>query len=181
MKLDHEMEWFTEHYNRELMEAIEVLSEELGVQINHLGIEAFPVVESIQDYTKYLDGYGKYMIEYQGNPKASSREQIHKSVQNYIESTIFSKKTPLEFQDAPKTIQGYIESCQALQQKVDEIKQAMMEAGVSMDAVGDVNEFTDWFMDAFHEKFQPVMEELSKASGYWARNRKRPAKTSVFL
>ena len=168
MKLDHELQSFTETYDQEVMESIDRLANEFGVQVKKLGMDGFNLVESFDIFSKYLEGYGDYKVKNKDNDKASSQDTIRESVALFIKDHIFKEQKVL-YMDFPNLLKAYAEGCNKLLGTVDKVKKEMTENEVTEESIGDVNDFTDQFLEKFHSYFDPMMENVMWASGYNTR------------
>lgn len=165
MKIDSELKSFTEKYDRSAMESIDKLSKEYGLVIHKSTIPVFSLKEGFDTFAEYLKGYASYKMENVNSNEASSREEIHESVDNFIKTQLFKEKH-IMYSELPEFVQNYVEGVNMLLETVDEVKSSMMEAGIDHESIGDINEFVDKFMDRFHESFDDTMDRILWATGY---------------
>ena len=171
MKIDTAIRDFVEGVNREALQSIDELSQETGLVLNGVKMQAFNLQESCEKFASYLEGYGRYKVQNLENPKASDQQAIHESTDRFIGSNQLFHETSITYPEVPGFVKSYITGIQRILEAVDATKSMMMEADVDQDAVGDVNEFTDQFMDRLHEHFKPWMEKVLWESGYMAKQR----------
>ena len=185
MKIDSAVKTFFEKYDREAIQSIDNISREHGLVIHESTIKSFNLKESFDIFGQYLKGYATYKSESVNNEEATSQDMIKESVESFINTQIF-KETATKYADLPTFVTGYIEGINSLNEAIDEAKRIMNDANVKPEDIGDINEFTDMFMDKLHEHFYPVMESILWASGYNAKkilynpNSDKPA-APVFL
>lgn len=184
MKIDNAIKVFTEKYDEEAMRYIDELSSEIGLKHHGFGMKGIALQESFDKFSEYLEGYGNYKVKNMNNPNASTQDAIRSATEKFINESVFHEKK-LKYCDSNKFVASYIEGVQHLLGKVDEVKNAMTEAGVDPEAIGDINSFTDRFMERVDSLFYPIMESLMKASGYTGKaffDPKKPkTETPVFL
>lgn len=187
MKLDREIRTFFEQYDREVMECIDALSSDFGVGIQKLGTQGFNIVESIDLFNQYLHGYMEYKINNRDNAEATDQPTILESVQTFLDTKLFQEQF-LPYKEASNTIKSYLEGMEKLSKDVTAIQERMMEEDVDQSSIGDVQTIADRFSEAFHKRFDPVMEHLVQASGYTSRqkllqgkNREPVSSVPVFL
>lgn len=178
MKIDTALHVFSEKYDREAIESIERISSQLGLQMNGYTVKAFNLTEAFNRFSEYLQGYGAYKAENVDNPKASTQDAIKENVSKFIDGYVFEEKD-VKCTDLPGFVRGYVEGITSLIETVDAVKSTMLDAGVAQEAVGDVNDFVDCFMDKLQESFDPAMNRILWASGYNARQRMKDVKSSV--
>ena len=171
MKIDTAIRDFVEGVNREALQSIDELSQESGLVLNSITMQAFNLQESCEKFASYLEGYGRYKVQNLGNPKASDQHAIHESTDRFISSDQLFQETSIKYPEVPGFIKSYVTGIQRILEAVDTTKSMMMEADVDHEAIGDVNEFTDQFMDRLHEHFKPWMEKVLWESGYTAKQR----------
>lgn len=165
MKLDKEVQSFLETYDRTAMMYIDKLSSDYRPENKISGMCGFNITESIDIFGQYLEGYCDYKIQNQNNPNASSRPVIQKSVVTFIAENLF-KPDFIPYNSMNQVIRSYLEKMDGLVKTVDKVKSNMNEAGVDYVSIGDVNDFADMFIESFHERFDPIMEDVLMASGY---------------
>lgn len=165
MKIDNAIKDFSEKYDRESMMFIERLSSDIGLNNAGYKIDLFNIRESFENFEKYLKQYSEYKITYLDDPNASSREVIHESTKVFMELELFTP-TQFKYADVPSFVTGYVEGVNSLLETIDSCKSRMMESGVELDAIGDVNDFTDQFMERLNELYSESMDKLLLASGY---------------
>lgn len=170
MKIDSAIQNFLEKYDAESMDSIDRVSGELGLRASGSTIPVFNIKESFDRFDEYLRGYGQYKIENIENPKASPQETIRENVASFINNHIF-ECAEIQYPKLPEFVQTYLEGISSLLETIDGVKHDMMVEGVDMEAVGDVNDFTDHFMDKLQEHFDPAMDRILWASGYNAHQR----------
>lgn len=165
MRIDSAIKLFSEKYDREAIQSIEDISQERGLVLREATIKAFNIHESFDKFSQYLKEYASYKVENCSNVKASPQEVIKESVSSFIGSEVFTE-CDVKYADLPKFVMDYVAGVSTLSEAVDIAKRIMTEADVDVEAVSDVNEFADRFMDTLHESFDPVMERVLLASGY---------------
>lgn len=186
MKIDNAIKIFSEKYDRDAIQSIDNISNEYGLLINESTIKTFNMCEAFNIFNKYLEGYASYKIENINNPEATSQDLIKESVEKFINTQIF-KETSSKYNELPNFITEYINGIESLCETVDNVKISMIDNDVLADYVGDVNEFTDIFIDKLHESFYPTMDRILWASGYNSKKRlednkdKVKTKTPMFL
>lgn len=184
MIIDSAIQVFSEKYDREAIQSIEEISKERGLVLNRATIKAFNMNESFNTFSQYLKEYANYKVENQNNEKASPQDVIRESVDKFIKSQLF-KESDILYSDLPDFVMGYVEGIQTLSEAVDEAKRTLSYADIDPEAIGDVNEFADRFMDALHESFDPTMDKILLASGYTSKKKlrsfKEKRKQPVFL
>lgn len=168
MRIDSAVKVFSERYDREAVESIDELSRERGLVLNECKIPAFNLGESFSKFSQYIKEYAEYKVKNINNKKASSQESIQESVSMFIDTQLFREEA-VKYADLPKFVVSYIDGVNALTEAVEESKRVMLEANVDPEAIGDVNDFTDKFMDKLHESFDPTMDKILRASGYTSR------------
>lgn len=183
MKLDSTIKEFTEKYDREAMKSIDTLSKDHGLSVNGYTINVFNINEAFNTFDTYIRDYAEYMIKNMNNPKRSPRDEIQTSVRGFIENHIF-KNEPTTYPQLPNFVNSYVEGVNKLIETVEDVKRTMLDAGIDPESVGDINEFTDIFVDKLHESFDPTMDRILWASGYNTRKAlfgKKETKKPVFL
>ena len=168
MKIDSAIKNFTEKYDSEAISFIESMSNERGYQLNDHKLKTFNIEEAFNNFDSYLRGYANYKIKNIDNPNASTQETIKESVGKFIDGELFKESETL-YRELPNFIIGYIDGVNKIMETVDSIKTEMYDAEVDQDAIGDINDFTDQFMDKLHESFDPTMDRILMASGYTSR------------
>lgn len=172
MRIDSAVKLFSERYDREAVESIDDLSRERGLVLNDCTIPAFNLNESFTKFSQYLKEYAEYKVKNINNEKASSQEAIQESVAMFIDTQLFREEA-VKYADLPKFVVSYVDGIHHLTEAVEESKRVMTEANIDPEAIGDVNDFTDRFMDKLHESFDPAMDKILRASGYTSRKNLR--------
>ena len=168
MKIDTALREFTESYDREAMASLDQVSRDRSLVKTKSTIAAFNLNECFNRFRDYIGGYAEYMIKNLNDPKRSTREEIHEAVDRFIgEGLVESVDIP--YTEIPAFVQRYASGIAEVIEAVDRAKSSMMEHAVDADAVGDVNDFTDKFMDKLSESFTPTMDRFLWASGYNSR------------
>lgn len=165
MKIDSAIKNFTEKYDFEAISYIENIANERGNKLNDHMIQTFNITEAFNNFNQYLKGYADYKIKNINNPRASSQDAIKESVNKFINENLFRESSTL-YRELPNFVMGYIDGVNTILETVDNIKSEMYDAEVDQDAIGDINDFTDQFMDKLHESFDPTMDRILMASGY---------------
>lgn len=165
MKIDSALKTFTERYDAEAMAYVDSLSNDFSLQVSRSTMEAADIEKAFNTFGTYLEGYAKYMKEHAEDPKRSSREAIRNTTTNLIQNKLF-ESVKLPYGNVAKFVRGYLDGVKGLLEKVETIKTGMTESGVPAEAVGDVNDFVDEFMEATDNAFYPIMERILRASGY---------------
>ena len=183
MKTDSAIRVFSEKYDRTAIQSIDDISKDIGLVANGHTIKAFNLSESFKIFEEFLRGYGNYKVEHIGDDKASSQDVIRDNFSKFTDTSIF-KEASVKYGDLPAFVRSYVEGVESLSETANEVKGQMIDAGVATEAVGDVNDFVDHFMDRLQESFDPTMEKILWASGYNAHqrmNKKRVEPKPVFL
>lgn len=185
MKIDNALNVFIESYDREAMESLDRISKDYSVNISKSTINAFNLNECVERFKNYLNGYAEYMIKNRENPDRSSRESIAESVNRFIHNGLV-EDVAIGYKDIPGFVQRYASGIKEILETVDQVKSNMMENDVELEAVGDVNDFTDMFMDRINESFTPTMDRFLWASGYYSKKRmfdktRKGAKPPIFI
>ena len=170
MKIDNAIKTFMEKYNREAIQSIDEVSKDYALNISDSKIKAFNLNESFNIFNQYIRGYANYKIENVNNPNASTRDTIKESVEKFVNTQIF-KETYLKYSELPSLITDYTNGINLLIETVDQIKSDMIDADINQEDIGDINEFTDLFIDKLHESFYPTMTRILWASGYKSKNK----------
>lgn len=165
MKIDTALRTFTEKYDAEAMQYVDRLSKDFGLVQKRRSMKGVAIQEAFSRFTEYLDGYGKYMCSNIDNPKASPRSTIQETTEHLITQDLF-KSADLLYEHVGTFVTSYLEGVQKLLSTIDSVKTTMAEAGVDADAIGDVNDYADKFMERADAEFYPVMERIITASGY---------------
>jgi len=170
MRIDYAIKAFSEKYDRDVFKSIDAIAGDYALRVSDSSIKAFNLVESFNIFDQYLKGYAAYKAENVNNPNASSQDTIKESVKKFVDTQIF-KESHLKYSELPEFVTGYVDGVKTLLETVDEVKRNMTDANVDPEAIGDINEFTDIFMDKLHESFDPSMDRILWASGYNSRVR----------
>lgn len=170
MRIDSAIQVFSERYDRDAIQSIEDISHERGLVLNKATIKAFNINENFNTFSQYLKEYANYKVENQNNEKASPQDVIRESVSSFIKTQLF-KESDILYSELPEFVMGYVNGVKTLTEAVDEAKRILTDADIDPEAIGDVNEFADRFMDALHESFDPTMDKILLASGYTSRKR----------
>lgn len=187
MKIDNAIKEFIEKYDSTAMESIDLLSRDLGLE--HLGetMKLINIEENFNNFKRWLEQYADYKIKNKNNSEATGQELIKESANIFINRDLFTESSIKEFKykDLPKFVASYAEGVQNIIETVENVKELMMNENVDIEAVGDVNTFTDEFTDHLNEAFHPEMNRILMASGYknklrFKNNTKRN-KPPVFL
>lgn len=165
MKIDSDLKLFSEKYDEEAIKSIDEISSDRSLKIGESTIKVFNIKESFDMFSSYLKGYGEYKISNKNNEDISPQEIIRESVSNFINGNLFVEEY-IPYEKLPIFIESYIQGINEIIKVSNDIKTAMMEAGVYMEDIGDVNDFCDEFIDKFHESFDPCMDRILWASGY---------------
>lgn len=170
MRIDSAIKVFSEKYDHEAIEAIEEISQERGLVLTGATMEAFNINESFNKFSQYIKEYAEYKVKNKDNNKASPQEAIRESVDNFINTQLIQEST-IKYSELPEFVKGYINGVNTLTESVNEAKRIMLEGDVDTEAIGDVNDFSDKFMEKLHESFDPAMDNILLASGYTTRKR----------
>lgn len=170
MKIDSAIKAFSEKYDREAIQSIDAISNDYSLKISNSTIKAFNLNEGFDIFSQYLKGYASYKVENVSNPEATSQDVIKESVKKFIDTQIF-KEANIKYTELPLFITGYINGVHKLTETVDSIKRDMTDNNIDAEHIGDINEFTDMFMNKLHESFDPTMDRILWASGYNAKQR----------
>ena len=172
MRIDNVINEFCEKYDRDAMKSIEDISSEIGLVQNNITIKGFNMNEAFKSYTAYLKGYAEFMelAAVEGSKEAktmekSSYDEVAKSFDKYIDTKVINEEA-LTYDKLPQFISSFIEGVRALNEDVKTIKDCMFEADVPNELIGNVNDYTDKFIDKVVESMDPVMNEILWASGY---------------
>jgi len=174
MKIDSAIREFSEKYNIEAMQSIDEISKELGLNYNkknHINsIRGFTIKEGFDSFIEFIHGYAKYKVDNIMNERATSHETILNHTKSFIQNKVFTEK-PLLYSELPIFVESYISGVKSLQKVTDATKTQMMEAGVDTDSIASINDFMDMFMTRLNESFDPVMNQILWASGYYGKIR----------
>lgn len=165
MKIDSAIKNFLEKYDEEAMSSIDNLSKDIGLKHHRLSLPLFNIKECFDIFISCLDVYSNYKIENANNDKAVQQYLILEKVNSIIDSNLFKKKNIL-YSDLPVFIESYINGINSLLEKVESTKSNMINADVHYEYIGDVNEFTDKFMEKMNKSFYESMDKILTASGY---------------
>lgn len=165
MRLDTMDKEFFEKYNREMMESISDLSLDKSLSLTDSKIKLFNIEESFEKFEKYLKGYGDYKVKFNESEEASPQSSIREAVNKFIDEELF-KDYDFRYDESYKLVTSYLDGQRSLNKTINEVKDFMMENNVKMDDIGDINEFTDLFVDKLNIKFHESMDKLLWASGY---------------
>ena len=171
MKIDNAIQIFTETYSRDALASIDNLSKDVGLNGNHIKINLFDIQNSFDKFKSYIESYANYKILHKNDSKGTSQDGITEAVKRFIESKELSSSKSYQYKEIPSTIAAYIEGVQTLLETVDNVKNALTEADVDMEAVGYVNEYTDMFMEKVDSLLSSNMDTLLWASGWTAKQR----------
>lgn len=166
MKSDTAIKEFLEKYDEEAINYIESFSNRFAANANKKKYKLFNIKECFDNFTNYLRGYGKYKVDNINNPKATSQDIIIEKTGEFIESTLRNKDTEVLYNEIPNFVKSYTEGIKSLNETVDEIKTFMSKNDVDVEAIGNINEFVDKFMDLITESFDKKMDDLLWSSGY---------------
>lgn len=145
--------------------SIDTISQERGLVLNGVTMKLSNIHESFDMFNEYLKGYAGYKVENKDNQNASPQEVIRETVNKFISDELF-KESEVKYSDLPQFVKSYTEGVTQILETVDSIKSYMSEADVQTEAVSDVNEFVDTFMDRLNESFDNDMDRILWASGY---------------
>jgi len=165
MKLNTAIKEFMEKYDSEAMASIDNIATKVGPLVATKPLVVFNLKESCDQFTEYLRGYAQYMKANKDNPKRTSREGIHASVNKFMEETLF-KESKIQYKDIPAFVKSYLESVKAMEDEVTHLKEDMELNDVSLEEVGDLSEYADIFIGKLNESLSPIMENILWASGY---------------
>lgn len=184
MRIDTAIHAFSEKYDREAVASIDEMSTDRGLALTGATVKAFNMKESFDMFSQYLKEYANYKVGNINNEKASPQTVIKESVSSFIGSQLF-KESNVKCTDLSAFVMSYIEGINTLTEAVEEAKKVMNEGDVDPEAIGDINEFADRFMEQLHESFDPFMEKTLWATGYTSKKKlspKRPKENKpVFL
>ena len=166
MKIDTALTEFTERYDSDAMASIDSLSKQLGLVANRRTIPLFNMKESFDNFSKYLEQYGDYLVKNKNNPKASSREIIQESTKKFINDKICNESVNVLYASLPEFVQSYVEGVEHLHETIDSVKNNIEFNEVDLEYAGDVNEYADAFMEKMNTKFYESMHRILWASGY---------------
>lgn len=174
MKIDSAIKDFFEKYDREAIQSIDRLSKDFTLNHAAKTLTRFPAIninEGFEKFDNYLRGYAAYKIKSLNDPKAMSQEAIRRSVNKFFESQPLFETVDIPYSNIPGLISGYVEGVNKLLNTIDEVKGSMIDAGVALESVGEVNDISDKFVDKLNEVFYPLVEKSLWASGYNAKKR----------
>lgn len=184
MKIDNAIKEFTEKYDSDAMRSIDRISKDIG--LNHLGgsMKLINLQESFDKFSLWLEQYAMYKIKTNGNDEATKQTLIKESSEVFMEKELF-EEVDVKYSDLPLFVKSYVEGIDKVSKTVDKVKSDMMENDVNLEYIGDVNDFTDAFMQRLSESFDPIMEKILWASGYNSKkklqNSGKGIKKPVFL
>lgn len=170
MKIDSALKEFSEKYDEVAMQYIESVSNEFGLIQQRSTIKGFNINEAFEEFGDFITKYAKYKIENMDNPKATPQSMICQRVDKNIKENIF-KESSMLYNKIPSFIETYITGIKKLDNIINESKRLMIESGVDQKSIGDINTFTDTFMETLHESFNPTMNRILTASGYFAKKK----------
>lgn len=185
MKIDSAIQLFSERYDREAIQSIEEISQERGLVLNGATIKAFNINESFDKFSQYIKEYAEYKVKNKDNSKASPQEAIRESASRFIDSYLI-QESDVRYSELPEFVKSYATGVETLTEAINESKDMMLENDVDLEAIGDINDFADRFMEKLHESFDPTMDKILLASGYTSKKRlygqkKKPEKKPLFL
>lgn len=166
MKIDKCLENFIESYDKEMMMFIEKLNNDRSLSLTDSKINLVNIKESFDTFNNYIKGYSAYKIENKNNSNESPQYAIKESVNKFIDNELF-KSTDVRYDNINEYVQSYIEGVKETLDNIDGLKSLMMEAGVDLEYVGDLNEFVDNFIEKMNNNFNESMNKILQASGYF--------------
>ena len=138
MKIDSALQKFSEKYDRAAIQSIENISKDFGLVTQKRTIKGFNINEGFEDFKDFLTKYSKYKVENMNNPKATPQSMICERVETNTRDEIF-KETQMLYNDIPAFVESYLSGVQQLTATADKIKTSMLESGVDVNSIGDVN------------------------------------------
>ena len=166
MRLDDALQHFTESYSREAIQSIQDMSEKPYYKSKIEKFNVFNINESFSEFTTFLEAYKKYKIDTLTVPPTLGRETLLEGSHRRIKNEII-KKDKIMYKNIPLFIESYLTGLTKLNESIDSIKNQMLEAGVNNDSIGDINDFTDTFINRLNESFEPILEKVLWESGYY--------------
>lgn len=165
MKIDLAIKEFLEKYDKAAISSIDKISKDIGLKHHKLSLPLFNIKECFDTFSSCLDVYSNYKIENANNDKAVQHNLIQEKVNSIIDTSLFKEENVL-YQDIPLFVESYINGINSLLEKIEFIKSNMIDADIQYEYIGDVNEFTDNFMEKMNKSFYESMDKILTASGY---------------
>lgn len=165
MKIDLAIKEFLEKYDKAAISSIDKISKDIGLKHHKLSLPLFNIKECFDTFSSCLDVYSNYKIENANNDKAVQHNLIQEKVNSIIDTNLFKEENVL-YQDLPLFVESYINGINSLLEKIEFIKSNMMDADIQYEYIGDINEFTDNFMEKMNKSFHESMDKILTASGY---------------
>lgn len=156
---------FTERYDEEAIKSIDEMVNDIGVTYRLDKVKSFMMKETFDMFNEYLDGYKQYVLKDKYDIGDKSKEEIINSMKALFKAEGFKDKV-LFCKDANKFIKCYIEGCKNIVNKVDNIQSELIQNNATDEEIGNINEYTDVFMESMNNKFNSVMTSLLRESGY---------------
>lgn len=166
MKIDSAIKNFSEKYNRDMITSIDHISKDRALNLKGATINLHNMAESVNSFVMFLEGYSGYLITNIGKPEISPHEVIKENFNAFIKSDENFKEASVKYSDLPAYVQSYVEGINKILESVDKVKREMSEAEIYTEAIADVNDFVDSFMDRMDESFSSDMDQMLWASGY---------------
>jgi hypothetical protein len=164
MILDSAIKNFLEKYDSESMMFIDNISKDFGLNINGYTLPGFNIQETFDKFSKYIEGYCDYIVKNANNDKKSSDEIINESVNQFIDTQLFSECN-LKYSELPSFVKSYTEGVKSLLETVNTVKDELLVKGFVKECA-NVNIYADKFMTKMDESFDPCMNKILSASGY---------------
>ena len=163
MKIDSAIKEFTEKYNQDMMQSIDDLSNNFGLNANRKTISVVNMKESVELFKEYLDGYKDYYIS---NPEQKlSKEDVIDRTKKFVENGCF-ESVDIFYKEIPTFVSSYIEGINSLSEMTNNVKRVMTEANIDSEIIGDVNDIVDTFTESMQNNFYTIIEKMLWASGY---------------
>lgn len=165
MKADVAVRTFVETYDEEAIKSIDNLINKPETKIDYINVNGFNIKEAFDSFIDYIDGYKEYVLVDQYEYGRKTKDEIIESMHGYLDKAVF-KEEPLYVEDSKKFISEYVNGCNRVVDKVNDIQSELMLNDVDHESIGNITEYADIFMDKMDNKFNSVMTSLLRKSGY---------------
>lgn len=165
MKIDNAIKEFLEKYNRGMMDSINELANEWGLNIKDYKITLFNINEAFDRFNEYVNKCCKYIIEESNNKNSSPYKVIYEAGMGYIDTQLF-EDTENKYNEIPKFIESYISGINNTIKNINECISNLKSEDIDPQYIGMITEYTDKFIDEMNNRFHPMMEKFLNMSGY---------------
>lgn len=170
MKISHAIEDFTNKYNCEMIEAIDDMSKQIGYRENGYKMDILNVVEAIDKFKTFIEGYGEYKIKNINNPNATDNKMIEENACSFI-CDLAIHKAEVPYSNFPEYIKSYCNGIIGICETIDCIKCKLECEGVDTESVGLTECIGDKFISVVQPLFYSAMDQMVIASGYAFKQR----------